>query len=440
MQQIHGQDVDQPFLPSNITQEVENDIARIMRFEGSEENKQLILDFDRQCCANGNKLATRNSYLLALRHFQQFARNHADDKSFKVFDKEDIVRFLELEKHRTFEGTHYIRSHKKPSGSVVTESTMNMRRHVIRKFFAYLHNYKKGFPPMVDWMKVSRIGRNKENRIDPSDLVTPEEIYAIISCAECPRDRALLSLLAESGMRVGEASVLRIKDLKHTDKGLEVSVNGKTGPRTIPLVICKPDLDNWLNDFHMFRSDPKAPLFPRFSRKQLAANLRIYGIANVVDKAVIRARKVKPSLETKNVTPHSFRHARATELAALGWTEAMLRIFFGWTSDSTMPSVYIHLSQADIGQKYYQMYGRTGDINKKSRKLEENKPCPSCGVRNPTGYVTCFSCDKPVNSEAVGIIEDKKTVANTLNFIATDAILSKKFSLLLEEALVKQKN
>jgi hypothetical protein len=56
MQQIHGQDVDQPFLPSNITQEVENDIARIMRFEGSEENKQLILDFDRKCCVNGNKL------------------------------------------------------------------------------------------------------------------------------------------------------------------------------------------------------------------------------------------------------------------------------------------------------------------------------------------------------------------------------------------------
>jgi len=431
------QAVNNVLLSSNLPKDMENSIARIERFDGSEENKRLVIDFDRQCCANGNKLATRNSCLIALRHLQQFARDHAGDKCFRSFDKEDIVKFLELERCRTFEDPRYKRTHKKPDGSTLTESTMNTRRHVIRKFFSYLHDYKKGFPPVVDWMKVSRIGRDKGHRIEPSDLVTPEEIYAIISCAECPRDRALVSLLAESGMRVGEASVLRIKDLKYTDQGLEVSVIGKTGPRTIPLVICKPDLDNWLNDFHMFRSDPEAPLFPRFSRKQLGVNLHIDGIANVVSKAVARAKLVKASLETKHVTPHSFRHARATEMAALGWTESMLRIFFGWTADSTMPSVYIHLSQADIGRSYYQMYGRTSGTDQKSRKLEENRPCPNCGVRNPTGYVTCFSCGKAINMEVAKRMEDEQTVADTLNFIAADAVLSKKFSQLLEEALTR---
>lgn len=289
-------------------------------------------------------------------------------------------------------------------------------------------------------MTIRRIGRDRSHRINPSDLLTPEEIYMIISHAESPRDRALLSLLAESGCRVGEVSTLRVSDVVFNEKGLEVTVNGKTGPRTVPLVVSKPDLENWLNNFHMFAARPEAPLFPRFDRKQLRLNLHTDGIWNVVKKTVARARLTRTSLQAKNVSPHSFRHARATELARLGWTEAMLRAYFGWTEDSTMPSVYIHLSQADVGKRYYQMYGKSDAADEKTRKLEENRPCPHCGIRNPTGYITCFSCGKPLNSKLATRIEDRKQISQTLNFITKDPELAERFTHLVEEAIAKQSN
>ena len=423
-------------LPNSMPRSVENNISKIKNFEGSNENKRFILGYDRQCSANGNKLSTRNTSLVVLLHLQRFAK----DRSFKKFTREDIIRFFEFEKHRKFEDTRFKRKHGKPALDVLTESTVNLRRHLIRKFFAYVHGYEtRGYPPVVDWMKVKRIGRDRKHKINPSDLLTPEEIYTIISCTESPRDRALVSLIAESGIRVGEASVLRIKDLKHTEYGLEIDVNGKTGPRSIPLVVCKPDLQIWLNNFHMFAADPKAPLFPRFNKKQLELNLHVDGIGNVIKKAFARAKLIRKSLQTKKVTPHSFRHARATELAALGWTEAMLRAYFGWTDDSIMPGVYIHLSQSDVAKRYYRMYGRLEGEEDKPKMLQENKSCPHCGIRNPTGYITCFSCDKPIRGEAYRRMENKQRIKATLNFIAKDSELAKKFSVLLQEADKKEK-
>ncbi len=219
-------------------------------------------------------------------------------------------------------------------------------------------------------MNVKRVCRDITNRINPGDLLTLEEIYTILSCVESPRDKAIFALMAESGARAGEIATLQVKHIKFNQYGLTVELNGKTGKREVPLVICKPDLEIWLNN-HMFAADPEALLFPRFNKKQHKLNLQRDGIWNVTKKTVARARLIKKSLLTKKVTPHTFRHTRATELAALGWTEAMLRAYFGWTADSTMPSVYIHLSQTDVAKQYYGLYGKIDTNGAKPRLLQE---------------------------------------------------------------------
>ena len=423
-------------LPRNLPRKIENTLKRVKSFKGSPENKQLVVEYDRQLDTNGNAPATRYSYIVTLYRLQQFAKG----RSFHQLTKEDIIEFLELEKQRKFDDTRFRHKHGAETQAPLSETTLNSRRHTIRKFFAFVYGYKKGFPPVVDWMKVRRIGRDRHNRINPSDLLTPEEIYTIISHAESPRDRALLSLLAESGCRAGEASTIRVRDVVFNENGFELSVKGKTGLRKVPLVVSRPDVENWLNNFHMFAAQPEAPLFPRFNKKQLRLNLQVAGIWNVVKKAVTRAGLVMHSLQTKNVSPHSFRHARATELAALGWTEAMLRMYFGWTSDSIMPSIYIHLSQSDVARCYYRMYGKIKDDKEQPRMLQENSPCPHCGIRNPTGYVTCFSCNKPIGTEAAARMENKQFASDTLNLITKDAELAGRFSELLLEAIERRKS
>ncbi len=73
----HEKAVKYTLLPNSVPQDVENNISKIKEFKGSDENKGLILAFDRQCSANGNKLATRNTYLALLCHLQQFATKYA---------------------------------------------------------------------------------------------------------------------------------------------------------------------------------------------------------------------------------------------------------------------------------------------------------------------------------------------------------------------------
>ena len=116
----------------------------------------------------------------------------------------------------------------------------------------------------------------------------------------------------------------------------------------------------------------------------------------------------------------------ATELARLGLTEAMLSVYFGWTDDSTMPSVYIHLSQSDVVKRYYRMYGKDEAGEEAPSMLEENEPCHHCGIRNPTGYITCLSCHMPIGNTNVELRQNKQHTVNMLNFIAQDGKLSRK--------------
>jgi hypothetical protein len=103
-----------------------------------------------------------------------------------------------------------------------------------------------------------------------------------------------------------------------------------------------------------------------------------------------------------------------------------------------MPSVYIHFSQSDVVKRYYRMYGKDEAGEEVPSRLEENEPCYHCGIRNPTGYITCFSCHMPIGNTNVELRQKKQHTVNMLNFIAQDNELSRKLLLLIEEASKKQ--
>jgi integrase len=51
----------------------------------------------------------------------------------------------------------------------------------------------------------------------------------------------------------------------------------------------------------------------------------------------------------RRVYPHLLRHSRATHLAKF-LTESQLKAYFGWTQDSKMTRIYIHLSGKDVDE------------------------------------------------------------------------------------------
>jgi integrase len=157
------------------------------------------------------------------------------------------------------------------------------------------------------------------------------------------RDRAILALLWDTGGRVHEIAAVQLQDLKlekrKDSRGKPVyslwfrkqKVAGEE--RRIPLFESSPFILSWLRA-HPNREDPNAPLFISKRRVKLRP-LTVKGIRGVVKQAAERAKIQKPC------HPHSFRHARATDLKRLGVADDALRQWLGWARGSSMPLRYV---------------------------------------------------------------------------------------------------
>lgn len=417
----------------NRTNTFQSKIQKLRNTDTIKENIEKVLEFDRECEHNGHKIASRYSIVVVLHYLCQFARK----KPFKEFTKTDIMTFLEACQYRKFKDTrHSTKANPENGEKQISEGSINLIKLRIKQFFQWLYDMPKGqYPDCVRWINLRTIKGTNELRSE--DLPTSDEVTRMIECTESPRDRALISLLAESGARVGEVSMIRLKDISWNANGFVLTLRGKTGQRQIPLCGCAIDLKDWINNFHPFKGDSQAPLFVNPGRRDgPVTNLGIYGISAIV-RRVARRSDVEKRI---HVYPHLFRHLRATQLAEAGWNEMMLREYFGWSKISNMPAVYIHLSRRSLSDKYYQMYGKVKPESKKIQMFEEPKVCSVCGMQNPHGYCFCLRCNATLDRNKLNRLEKANEVKKTLNFIAQDTELSQKLLLLIQEANKKQKH
>jgi len=161
-----------------------------------------------------------------------------------------------------------------------------------------------------------------------------------VKAAIYSRDRVFVSMLYDSGGRIGEILTLQRKNISFGESGAVVVMDGKTGQRRDRLILSVPFLSQWLSDHPDKR--PDAPLWVHIGR-----GCHEDGIVPVDYSAmkILQRLKVKTGIK-KAVNPHAFRHARATQLAGK-LTEAQMKQIFGWTQDSRMASKYVHQSGRD---------------------------------------------------------------------------------------------
>lgn len=139
----------------------------------------------------------------------------------------------------------------------------------------------------------------------------------------------MLRILYETGTRSSEFRGINIGDIELEERFAKIRIIGKgRGERRVFVVSEFPTLMQVLRQ-HPKREDSTAPLFyvPRQS------NICPYSQRGL-DQIIKRAAK-QAGLR-KRVYPHLFRFSRATELAQK-MSESEMRIFFGWTKNSTMP-------------------------------------------------------------------------------------------------------
>lgn len=233
-----------------------------------------------------------------------------------------------------------------------------------------------------------KTGNRRSHKKLPDDLLTRDEVAMLIDNALNPRDKALISLLYESGARLGEMLSLKIKHIEPHPKGTYIQFpQGKTGARRILVVFSGMYLNQWLVT-HPDRNNREAYVWCQIRPPH--AQLSVSSFRTAIKKAGKRAKIDKP------MNPHAFRHAQATELAK-DFTEAQMKSYLGWVADSNMASVYVHLSGRDIENAVLEKNGI--EIEKRDTRLKADE-CPRCHKMLPQDAVFCGFCGMPLTSTA----------------------------------------
>jgi integrase/recombinase XerD len=218
-----------------------------------------------------------------------------------------------------------------------TARTRNARLAAIRSFFRFAALRHPEHAGTI--ARVLAIPAKKHGQTSVSYL-TADEIRALLAAPDTGtwhgrRDRALLALAAQTGLRSSELSGLTRHDVQ-TETGPTVRCHGKgRKDRVTPLTAnVAAVIRAWLREQP---GDPAGPLFPTQTGRRLSSD----AVQDLVGRHVVTAATRCPSIRGKHVTPHTLRHSAAMALLHAGVDPVTIALWMGHESPrSTQP--YIH--------------------------------------------------------------------------------------------------
>ena len=219
----------------------------------------------------------------------------------------------------------------------------NLRLTAIRSFFSYAAlecpEYSAGI------QRVLAIPRKRQSS-RMVDFLTRPEAEALLAVPDQTtwlgrRDRALLLLAMQTGLRLSELIGLRQGDI-YLGCGAHVRCEGKgRKQRCTPLTrTTVHTLRAWIREQG---KDETRILFPSARGELLSHD----SVQYLVRKYATRAAKPCPTLRKKRVTPHVLRHTTAMELLQAGVDRSVIALWLGHESPTTTHN-YV---EADLAMK-----------------------------------------------------------------------------------------
>jgi integrase/recombinase XerD len=387
--------------------------------------------------SNENSL-TISEYVLSLRRevnpSQNYTRmqiqalvelsEYSKQKPFEQLTREDVLSFLY--KFRKTED-------KDPLHKWI--GTYNLKREILRQFFTWLNDpnierNQRSRPKIME--NISKFKRKEVSIYRPTDLWTGDDDLLFLRYCPSKRNRCYHMLSGDSSCRPHELLKLRTKDIVFKTSGdyqyAEITVNGKTGTRTIPLFSCIPYLKDWLDE-HPQRGNPNAMLFPSMSDKNFGRKMmgsegirlvyRKYKLTyfpKLLENPNVAAEdkiKIKELLK-KPWNPYIRRHSALTEKARI-LREPILKMHAGWSGRSQMNLKYEHWFGNESSQSLLEAYGILPQDNQ-SKDVLKPKQCPNCNEPNKPDGKFCAKCRMVLTYDAYNeTVESQKEKEDKLN-------------------------
>lgn len=213
--------------------------------------------------------------------------------------------------------------------------TLDNIRRILSSFFAWLED-----EDYIGKSPVRRIKKIKTTKV-VKETFSDENLEKLRDCCIHPRDRAILDLLASTGIRVGELVKLNISDVNLVER--ECIVLGK-GDKERPVYFdakTKIHLEHYLQS----RKDNNPALFVTINAPY--NRLSIAGVEHFLSKL----GKIS---QVSHVHPHKFRRTMATMAIEKGMPIEQVQKLLGHSKiDTTMHYAIVNQSNVKISHRKY---------------------------------------------------------------------------------------
>lgn len=267
---------------------------------------------------------------------------------------------------------------------------------VSKMFLSWLSDSGRSSITAKDLKKIG-IPQANEHTITADDLLTEEDRDAMIKVCQNSRDRAIISLMFEAGLRPVEIGRLIYKDLEFTDVSMNVTTAEKTGrKRKIPAPLSKQYVKAWMNDCP-YDPVPDAVVFCSLTPQVSDAGVRQW--LPLKDDAVRRQIKTIAGIAgIKNFKKlYQFRHTAISSWINSGIPERMaMEMSHG--GDTKMLKIYYHVTHDEVERRVLALNGI--ETSEPVKKAPKDLMCRRCGTKNPVTLRFCGNCGEPLTEEA----------------------------------------
>ena len=240
---------------------------------------------------------------------------------------------------------------KDREGQPLKRITQNYHIIALRNFLKYLA--KRGIKS-VSAEKIE-LGKQEDHEVV---FLEPSELARLLRSPEgtgldALRDRAILSMLFSTGMRVSELCSLS-RDKIDAQRG-EMSVLGKG--RKIRLVFMSDEAKKHISDYLAKRTDVDEALFiriPKSDKFGKDSNLRLTPRSI---QRIVKKHATKAGIMGKKVSPHTLRHSMATDLLRNGADIRSVQAMLGHSSVTTT-QIYTHVTDTQLREVHKKYHGK----------------------------------------------------------------------------------
>lgn len=215
---------------------------------------------------------------------------------------------------------------------------------------ATIHSYARAVNAFLAWLRadgehdVRGKAKLPQLRRQVLDVLSPEEMRRLEDAAESERDKLIVRLLADTGVRVGELIKLNTDDLVEHGRDRFMKIEGKGGrDRLVPIAPrVHLRLDRYIRRTRPDSGSDRIFVGLRRGRSGDCEPLSISGVEQLVrvlgQKAGIKRR----------IHPHLFRHSAITDQLRKNVNPMLVAKNAGHASLSMIARTYSHLDAGDV--------------------------------------------------------------------------------------------